>query len=253
MRKWLRLCLVTAWRAAAGWAVDWKSLRPQGHVSDFAGVVDPGSKSQLEAYCGEVQRSASIDIVLVILPSLENEPVEGVAKAIFEAWPGGPRDARVMLLLTVADRRSYVAAGGGVPPAIARGLPRRVLREIGPALRRSDYNEALRAAAGTAGAAAAQASHIALSSRLPRRLRWSLGDAIPWTALAGGLLVLAFLIWTGTPAGYSGPGGRAFLPALVRRPPMRRSTWGSRGGGGFGGYDSGDSSGGFGGGSCSDW
>jgi uncharacterized protein len=241
MRKWLRLCLVTGWCAAAGWAVDWKALRPQGHVSDFAGVVDPGSKSPLETYCGEVERAAGVDIVLVVLPSLENEPVEGVAKAVFEAWTGGPRDARVMLLLTVADRRSYVATGGDLPPAIARGLPRRVLREIGPALRRSDYNEALRAAAGTVGGAAAQASHIGLSSRLPRRLRWSLADAIPWTAIGGGFLALALLLWAGTPAGYT------------LRPRMGRSTWGSRGGGGFGGYDSGDTFGGFGGGSCSDW
>jgi hypothetical protein len=38
-----------------------------------------------------------------------------------------------------------------------------------------------------------------------------------------------------------------------RQHHMNRATWGSRGGGGFGGYDSGDEFGGFGGGACTDW
>jgi hypothetical protein len=66
-------------------------------------------------------------------------------------------------------------------------------------------------------------------------------------------LILIWLIRAGNPAGYGGLGGHGLLPGLVRRSTMKRSTWGSRGNGGFGGFDSGDASGGFGGGACSDW
>ena len=247
MRKWLRLCLLAAWCAVAGRAVDWKALRPQGHVNDFAGVIDPGSRSQLDAWCGKVQQASGVDIRLVVLASLEREPVKGVAKALFEAWAGTGKDARVMLLLTVADRRSYVAVGGGVAPRIASGLQARILREISPALRQRDYNEALRAAADTAGSAALAGTRAAIP-RLPRRLRWTLTGAIPWGMLAGGIAVAALLVWAGTPLGYAPAGARAWW-----RRTMCRSTWGSRGSGGFGSYDSGDSFGGFGGGSCNDW
>ena len=260
MQTWLRLCLATGWCAAAVWAVDWKALRPQGAVSDFAAAIDAGSRSQLEVYCAQVENATGTRIMLVTLPSLENEPLEDVARTIFQAWrdPHRQRDDRVMLLLSVADRRRYVASGGGVKPAMADGLSRRVLREIGPALRRYDYAEAFRAAADTIGSAAFEAipagQRVAERSRLPRRLRWSVWAAIPLPAVAGGLAVLLVLMWVGAPAGYGGFGGRGLLPALIWRRRMSRSTWGSRGSGGFGGFDSGDDCGGFGGsGRCRDW
>ena len=60
MRKWLRLGVAVASMASAGWAVDWKSLKPQGYVSDFANVVDASSKNQLEAYCAVVEHSTGV-------------------------------------------------------------------------------------------------------------------------------------------------------------------------------------------------
>ena len=254
MRKWVRLCLVAGWCAVAGWAVDWKALRLQGHVSDFAGVIDPGSKSQLEEYCARARQTSGTDIQLVVLPSLEREPIAAVAKAIFDGWaPSSGKDTRLMLLLSVSDRRAYVAVGGGLEARAASGLQGSVLREISPALRVGDYNEALRAAAATAAEASLAGAH-GRGPALPRRLHWRTVDAIPGVALAGGLATLALLAWAGTPRGYAAGGGRAWLPpALGGRGAMCRSTWGSRGSGGFGGYDSGDSFGGFGGGSSSDW
>jgi len=59
MRKWLRLGLLLGSCACAGRAVDWKALQPQGYVSDFAGVIDPASKAQLEAYGGVVEQSTA--------------------------------------------------------------------------------------------------------------------------------------------------------------------------------------------------
>ncbi|HYW41519.1 MAG TPA: TPM domain-containing protein [Bryobacteraceae bacterium] len=254
MRTCFWLCLAMGWCAADGQAVDWKAYRPQGCVSDFAGVIDPGSKSQLEEYCGSVEHATGIRIVLVTLPSLEGEPVEAVARALFEAWrdPHKPGDRRIMLLLATGDRLPWAVAGGGAGPA-ASGIQGRIFREIRPALRRQDYNEALRAAAETIGEAAARASHVKLAASLPRRLRWSLWEAMPWPVVIGGVVILAWLMWAGAPAGYGGFGGRGLLPGLIRRSAMRRSTWGSRGSGGFGGYDSGDTFGGFGGGACNDW
>ena len=33
---------------ATAYGVDWKALKPQGYVSDFAGVIDAQSKAELE-------------------------------------------------------------------------------------------------------------------------------------------------------------------------------------------------------------
>ena len=249
---------VAAFCASSGWAVDWNALRPQGFVSDFAGVVDPGTKLELEKYCAQVERATGVRISLVTISSLEGEPIEDVVKTLFRAWgeasnAGVQKDARVMLLLTVADRRDWVETGAALQPELTSGLAPRILRETRLALRQKDYGEALRAAAETIGSTSAKARHLPLSARIPRRIRWSLSDSIPWAAVAGGLIMLIWLMRAGNPAGYGGLGGRGLLPGLIRRGAMRRSTWGSRGSGGFGGFDSGDASGGFGGGCCNDW
>jgi uncharacterized protein len=259
MKKCLLLSAVVAICASSGWAVDWKALRPQGSVSDFAGVVDPRTKIELEEYCGQVETATGVRISFVTLTSLEGEPLEDVARTIFRSFnelssaPVPGNDQRVMLILTVNDRRDWVETGAGLKPELTSGLAPRILRETRLALRQRDYNEALRGAAETIGNASAQARHLTLHARIARRIRWSPADAIPWVAVAGGLLMLVVLTWAGNPAGYGGLGGRGLLPGLMRRTTMSRSTWGSRGSGGFGGYDSGDSSGGFGGGCCRDW
>src|ERR1039457_2384521 len=260
MKKWLRLGAVAAFCASSGWAVDWKALRPQGFVSDFAGVVDAGTKRELENYCGQVERSTGVRISLVTISTLEGEPVEDVVETIFRAWSDVPKagvpqkkDERVMLILTVADRRDWVETGAGLRPEMTNGLAPNILRETRLALRKKDYGEALRAAAETIGSASARARNVSLAVRISRRGRWSLSDAMPWGGVAGGLLMLVWLMRAGNPAGYGGLGGRGLLPGLIRRGAMRRSTWGSRGSGGFGGFDSGDASGGFGGGCCRDW
>jgi uncharacterized protein len=253
MQRWLRLWLALGASAGGGWAVDWSGLRQEGFVNDFAGVIDAGARTQLEQYCGEVARRTGVRIVLVTLGSLQDEPLEDVSQTIFAAWRDRQRtrDDRVMVLLTVADRRQYVAVGGGVDRGVAAGLAGRVLREMRPALRRRDYAEALRAAAETAGSAAAAGARAPVAMRLPRRYRRSLGDEIPWMAVIG-LAVIGLVLWlAGNPAGYGGT--RGLIPGLLRRNATRRATWGSRGTGGFGGYDSGDAFGGFGGAGCNDW
>jgi uncharacterized protein len=236
--------------AAAASAVDWQSYRRQGCVNDFAGVIDATSKTQIEHYCSAVQRATGVDIVLIALNSVEGEPVDEVARAFFRGWrdPAKPQDRRVLLLLAVANRLQYATASDGLQPLSAD-----VIREIRPALRRHDYNEAFRAAAETVGDAAARSAHAKIPIRLPRSLRYSFLHAISWPAVAGAAVILAALIWFGAPAGYGGFGGRGILPLVFRRRSMRRSSWGSRGSGGFGGYDSGDSTAGLGGAACHDW
>ena len=91
MLKRLRLGLLLGLCACAGRAVDWKALQPQGYVSDFAGVIDPASKAQLEAYAGTVEQSTGAQMALVTIASLEGEPIEDAANTIFRAWGVGQK------------------------------------------------------------------------------------------------------------------------------------------------------------------
>ncbi len=125
MRKWLRLGLVLGLCACAGRAVDWKALQPQGYVSDFAGVIDPASKAQLEAYGGIVEQSTGAQMALVTVASLEGEPIEDVANTIFRAWGVGQKGKNegILLLLSIGDRAAGWKWGTGWSRFCRTGWP----------------------------------------------------------------------------------------------------------------------------------
>jgi len=262
MMTWLRVSVLLGLFASAGSAVDWKALKPQGYVSDFARVIDPASKSQLESYCSAVERSTGVELALVTIATLEGEPVEDVANTIYRGWGVGKKGKNegILLLLVINDRRNRLEVGYGLEPILPDGFAGSVLREMRPALRQQHYGEALMAAADTIGNTVAKAKNVSISTQLPRRIRRSPSDSIPWPVVIGGIFLLLFLFRAGGPRGYGGGGGGGFLPGLILGNLMSRGSWGSRGSGGFGGFDSGDGGfGGFGGGdsggggASSDW
>ncbi len=261
MKPWLRLGIWLALGAAAGWAVDWKALKPQGYVNDFAGVVDADSKTRLNEYLGTVERATKVQIALVTIPSLEGEPVEDVANTIARAWGVGQKGSNegILLLLSIRDHRSRLEIGYGLEPILPDGLAGSILDQMRPALRQGQYGAALMEAAQTLGSAVAKAKNVSLTATLPHRVQRTPTDSIPWPLIIGGIFVLLILMRSGRPRGYGGGGGGGFLPGLILGNMMGRGTWGSRGSGGFGGYDSGDGFHGFGGGdfggggASSDW
>lgn len=94
MNKPLRLFFALALSLGPAFAVDWAALKPQGYVSDFAGVIDPASKAQLENYAARVEQQTGAEMALVTIKSLEGEPIEDVADTIFRAWGVGKKGER---------------------------------------------------------------------------------------------------------------------------------------------------------------
>ena len=250
--RWIALFVCFS---AAAFAVDWKALQPQGYVSDFAGVVDPASRAELERYAAAVERATAAQMSFVVVRSVEGEPVEDVANAIYRAWGVGQKgkDEGVLLLLSVGDRQSRLEVGYGLEPVIPDGYAGSVLREMRPALREQHYGEALLAAATAVGQRIASAKGVSIDTAPPRRrIRNDGAQEIPWPMLIGGLVFLLFLIAGGRGRGrrgghHHGGGGGGILPGLILGSMMGRS-WGGSSHGGFGGYDSGGGFGGFGGG-----
>jgi uncharacterized protein len=204
-------------------------------------------------------------MAFVTIPSLEGEPIEDVANTIARAWGVGQRGGNegLLHLLSIQDRRSRLEIGYGLEPILPDGLSGSVLREMRPALRQQQYGQALIAAAQTIGETIAKAKNVSITETLPRRVRHTATDRIPWPLIIGAFFLVAWLMRAGRPRGYSGSRGwrgSGFLPGLVLGNMMNRGSWGSRGSGGFGGYDSSDGGfGGFGGGdfggggASSDW
>ena len=254
MRAAIVLCAV----AVGLVALDLKSLKPQGYVSDFGHVLDPQARAQLEAYCGQVERTTGVQMALVTIPSLDGNPIEDVSNDLFRQWGVGKKgkDEGIMLLLAVQDHKDRIEVGYGLEPILPDGFDGGILRNIRPLLRQGEYGQAMMAAAAQMGAEIDRAKNITPENR-PARVRGSSRHTgIPFPLIILGILVLLLLL--------RGGGGGGFLAGMFLGNILGR---GGRGGGwdggGFGGYDSGGGGGGGfggfgggdsgGGGASSDW
>ncbi len=250
--------------ALAATAADFGALKPQGYVSDFAKVLDAATVRQLNEYITRVEQSTGAELAIVTLPSLEGEPVEDVANLLYRKWGIGKKgqDTGALFLLSIGDRKSRLEVGYGLEPILPDGAAGEMLREMRPALRAGDYRSALATATAELGERIAREKGVAIAGS-PRPRRRPQGREFGLGPIVSLVIFLAVMWMLGSgrrgSRGRRLPGARGsdVLTGILLGQILNQGR--SRGGGGFGGYDSGDSWGGFGGGSSggggasSDW
>lgn len=249
--------------ASALFGLDTSKLKPTGYVNDFAHVLDPAGKQRLEAYAANLERATGAQMAIVLVDSLEGDPVEDVANKLYREWGIGKKgnDEGILILLAVKDRKDRAEVGYGLEPIIPDGYAGGVLRNIRPILRQGNYAGALLAAAQQYGQRIAQDKGVELApDRTVRRTGRPAprGGGIPFPLLVIGFFGLLWII-SRISGGRGGGGGTGLLAGMILGNMMGRRGGGSWGGGGFGGSSSGGGWGGFGGGdsggggSSSDW
>jgi uncharacterized protein len=231
-------------------ATDWKSLKPQGYVSDFAGVIDAQSRAELEDYGSRVEQGTGAQLAFVTLNSLEGQPIEDVTIDIFKAFGVGQKkkDNGAMILLSIADRRSRLEVGGGLGGAVTDAMSGLLLEDMRPALRQNQYGAAMIAAAVRIGEAIAKDQGVQIPPPQSfQRVRRVAPDSIPWPFILFGIfIIISFLRRIGGGGYRGGGGGGSFLTGMLLGQLLGGGR-GGRDGGGFGGFDSGGGGGGFGG------
>ena len=252
-----RLCAFTlvALAAVPAFALDLKSLKPQGYVSDFAGVVDAENKAAVETYCAAVEKSTGAQLSFVTLKTLDGDPLEDVSIDLFRQFGVGQKgkDNGVQLLLVIDDHHSRLEVGHGLEATLPDGLDGQILLDMRPELQAGQYGEALLAAAHRIGQTIAQAQGVPIAGQpvtpLPSHEE-SHDGGIPWPLIVFGIIILLLILARGSRGGRGGRGGGGFLPGFILGNMLGGGFGqsGGGGGGGFGGFDSGGgSSGGFGG------
>lgn len=255
MSDWKACGVAILWAAAIAWTADFGALKPEGYVSDFARVLDPATRAQLERYAKLLEERTGVQVALVTLPTLGGEPVEDVANVLFRKWGVGRKETNegLLLLLVIQDRRMRLEVGYGLEPVIPDGFAGSVLRVMSPALRQGRYGEALTEAAHILGTRIAEAKGVRLEAELPRRSPPPEPD-VPWAALLAGLAGLTLVLAAARTSRrrWAYRSYRRYdtdwLPALLAAQMLSGPRGLGRAGGGFGGFDSSDSFGGFGGG-----
>ncbi|MEZ5293977.1 MAG: TPM domain-containing protein [Vicinamibacterales bacterium] len=117
-----------------------------GKVNDFAGVLDAGQRTALDAQLADLERATSAEVAVVTMRTLGGQTVEEYATALFNAWGIGKadRDNGVLILVALQERAMRIEVGYGLEGVLPDGLAGAVIREtFTPPFVAGDYRRGL--------------------------------------------------------------------------------------------------------------
>jgi uncharacterized protein len=238
--------------AVAAFAEPVAQLRPTGYVNDFANVLTPEAKAQIEALCQQVDQKAHAQIALVTVNTLDGSDIESYAVDLFHKWGIGAKstDRGVLILYAIRDHRARIEVGYGLEPILPDGKVGGFQREAIPQMRSGDYSGALLLVTRRVADVIAKDAGVEITGapiRAPTTSEPESQQLSPGAIIFGIIVVLLVLftplrtllfwmLFSGIGRGGWGGGGW--------------SSGGFGGGGGFGGFGGGSSGGG---GASSSW
>jgi uncharacterized protein len=203
-------------------------------VNDYAGLLSPGTRQELERFLAAFQRSDSTQIAILTIPSLEGEDLEGYSVRVAASWGVGQqgKDNGALLLVAKEERAVRIEVGYGLEDRLTDLLAGRIVdQEIVPRFKTGDFDGGVKA--GVQAMADAVRGAYKGDGRTARKKQRFPYEALLWLLFLGPGILRMFV-------GGSRRGGRGGFYV---------------GGGGFGGGSSGGfggfGGGGFGGGGAS--
>ncbi len=246
----LLLALAAAFSGGPLFAQFQVPAKPAAYVNDYANVLNPTTKTQLEALCTEINNKAKAQIFIVTVKALDGRSKEDYSLDIATKWGVGPKgsDSGVLIFYAIDDRQYFTQIGYGLEGILPDGKVGAFLREAIPDLRAGNYSAAITLVTRRIADVIAQDRGITLTGgSLPPPARPSNQGQDP--GIFGTLFMLGFLIffiYMMAKRGGGGPRGRGGSGWWVG--PMIGGMMGGGGGGGWSGGGGGGFGGGFGGG-----
>jgi uncharacterized protein len=226
--------------------------KPTGYVNDYARVLSPAARTQLETLCSEVNDKAKAQIFVVIVPSLGDRTVEDYSFDVATKWGVGPKQTSsgVLIFLAVNDHKYWTQIGYGLEPILPDGKVGGFGREMVPYLRQGNYDAGVALLTRRIADVIAQDRGITLSGAPPPPARTGSSGQGNGSGLLGLFIlgIFVFILYSIMSRGGSGRGrggGSGWWVGPLIASSIGRGGWG---GGGFGGGGFGGGGGGFGGG-----
>ena len=202
-----------------------ESLKPQGFVSDWAGVFSAEQKADLDNRLAALKQANGAELSVVVLKTLQGGEINDFAAKLFAQWGIGQKgkDNGVLLLAAIDDHKMRIEVGYGLEGVLNDAKSGRIQDEyIIPRFKEGNYAQGL-------------------SDGVDALVKVMGGGELPEGAVAeegsllGGIIFLVFF---------------AVIFLLIVRAAIRGGKgggWTSGGGSRGGGWSSGSGGGGFGG------
>ena len=218
-------------------------------VTDLAGKLSPEQKKALEDKLVAIDDASSNQIAVVILPTLEGNPIEEYATKLFREWGIGNKKSRngVLLLIAIQEKKIKIETGYGLEGALPDITCNSIIEnDLQPAFRQKAYYEGIDKATDNIAKAAVGEYKVvkAKKSRSPK------SNPLLFVLI---LFIIVAILGKKGGGGGSNIGGGGFsdiatgmlLGSLLGGGGRSGGgDWGGGGGGGFGGFGGGSSGGG---------
>jgi uncharacterized protein len=104
---------------------------PTGLVNDYANVFDSDSKRRLESLLARLKEKATIEFVVVTVPTTNGQPIFDYSLKVAREWGVGPKDVSqgggLLLMVAIQDRQWRLQ----VSRSLEADLPDDVCKQLG--------------------------------------------------------------------------------------------------------------------------
>lgn len=114
-----------------------------GWVNDFAGILQPETVAELEAQLSTLEKATGVEVVVVIVDSLQGTTLEDYSIRLAEDWQVGKegQDNGIILLIAPNEQEMRIEVGYGLEPVLPDSKAGRIIRGvITPAFKVEDYD-----------------------------------------------------------------------------------------------------------------
>jgi uncharacterized protein len=226
--------------------------KPTSYVSDFAGVIDPASKENIEQIAWQVYSKAHATIEVVTVKSLDGQPIDEWTTALEDNWKVGPKssDKGILLVFAIQDHQRRIEVGYGLEGILNDAKVGDIGRTMVPQLQQGQYGPAIQSGVQQIANVIAADANVTLTQPQPVQPPvYNYQQAGHHTNWIGIIFFVIFLLLMFR----GGGGGRGGWLWFLLGSMMGGGFGGGGRGGGFGdgegGGGGGDFGGGFGGGS----
>ena len=132
-------CVLASALTSLSFALDVPPLT--GRVVDLAHVLPPNTIESLTARLKAHEETTSNQVTVLVLPSLEGEPLESYSHRVATTWKLGQKgtDNGVLLLVAMKERKIRIEVGYGLEGALTDARSAQIIRsEIVPRFRAGD-------------------------------------------------------------------------------------------------------------------
>lgn len=134
-------CIFFSFFAPSAYALDVPKL--QGYVNDYANMISPSVRNELENELKTFEATDSTQVVILTIPSLEGEALEDFSIKVAESWKIGQKgkDNGVIFFVAKQERKMRIEVGRGLEGRLTDLMAGRIIDlVVKPRFKRSDFD-----------------------------------------------------------------------------------------------------------------